>query len=68
MKKLNISLKLKRFVHNSKHIISISYKPAQKEFSKSAKIIIVGILLMGSVGFIIALVISLLITGSLSLL
>lgn len=58
----------KTFIYNSKHIISISYKPAQKEYSKSAKIIIIGILVMGTLGFFIALIISLLVTGSLSLL
>ncbi len=54
-------------MHNSRHILSISYKPNRVEFNKSAKIIILGIVLMGALGFIIALVISLLVTGSLKL-
>lgn len=65
---MNISRKLKSFVQNSKHIVSISYKPTRSEFSKSSKIIILGIIIMGVMGLVIALIISLTVTGSLSLL
>lgn len=47
-------------------MLAISYKPTDQEFRKSAKLIIVGILLMGMLGFVIAIVVSLVITGSLS--
>ncbi len=64
---MNVSLKLKSFIQNSRHIISISYKPNKAEFNRSAKIIILGILVVGTLGFLIALIISLAVTGSLSL-
>jgi protein translocase SEC61 complex gamma subunit len=57
----------KKFITNAKHVMSISYKPTRDEFNKAAKLIIFGILLVGTVGFIIAIVVSLIITGSLSL-
>ena len=58
---------LKKFIDNCRHVLSISYKPSREEFSKSAKLIIIGILLMGLLGFMVAVVISYVITGSLSL-
>ena len=57
----------KKFIDNSKHVMSISYKPTREEFNREAKLIIFGILLIGTVGFIIAIVVSLIITGSLGL-
>ncbi len=56
-----------KFIDNAKHVMSISYKPTREEFNKAARLIIFGILLIGVVGFIISIVISLIITGSLSL-
>lgn len=58
---------LKKFIDDCKHVLSVSYKPSPEEFSKSAKLIIIGILLMGLLGFLIAVVISYIITGSLTL-
>ena len=57
----------KKFIDNCKHVLSISYKPSNEEFGKSAKMIIIGILLMGLLGFLIAVIVSYIITGSLSL-
>ena len=57
---LNVKSKLKNFIVNSKHIINISYRPTNEEFNRSAKIIVIGILIMGFIGFIIGLIISLL--------
>jgi protein transport protein SEC61 subunit gamma-like protein len=59
--------KLKKFFTNSRHVLSISYKPTRQEFNKAARLIIFGILLIGTIGFVIAIIISLIITGSLSL-
>jgi protein translocase SEC61 complex gamma subunit len=58
---------LRKFADNCRHVLSISYKPSSEEFDKSAKLIIIGILLMGLLGFMVAVVISYIITGSLSL-
>lgn len=59
---LNISAKLKSFIANSKHVMSISYKPGPVEFNRTARIIIIGILVIGVIGFIISILVSL-VTG-----
>ncbi len=64
---MSIPSRLSKFIDDSKRVMSISYKPSSEEFNKSAKIILIGILLIGAVGFIIAIIISLIISGSLSL-
>jgi protein translocase SEC61 complex gamma subunit len=48
-------------------VLSISYKPTDQEYRKSAKLIVIGILLIGLLGFVIAVAVSLVITGSFSL-
>jgi protein translocase SEC61 complex gamma subunit len=64
---MKITEKLGKFITNARHVLSISYKPTKQEFNKAARLIIFGILLIGSIGFVMAIVISLIITGSLSL-
>ena len=64
---MSIISRLSKFIDDSKRVISISYKPNSEEFNKSAKIILIGILLVGVTGFIVAIIISLIISGSLSL-
>ncbi len=64
---MNITGSFKKFIDNSRHVMSISYKPTNQEFNKAARLIIFGILLIGAIGFVIAILISLVITGSLSL-
>ncbi len=64
---MSIMGKFRKFIDDSKRVMSISYKPSSEEFNKSAKIILIGILLIGVIGFIIAIIISLVISGSLSL-
>jgi protein translocase SEC61 complex gamma subunit len=64
---MNIVGGIKSFIANSKHIMYVSYKPTHDRFVRTAKIIIVGILLVGALGFIIAIIISLITTGTLSL-
>ena len=59
--------KPKKFLTNSKHVLSISYKPTKGEFNKAARLIIFGIVLIGAAGFVMAIIVSLIITGSLSL-
>ena len=45
--------------------MSVSSKPTEVEFKKSAKLIIFGILLMGLLGFVIAVIVSLITSGTL---
>ncbi len=56
---------LRKFIDNSKHVLSVSSKPTDADFRKSAKLIIFGILLMGLLGFVIAVIVSLVTTGTL---
>ncbi|MEM0147698.1 MAG: protein translocase SEC61 complex subunit gamma [Candidatus Micrarchaeaceae archaeon] len=63
---LNIAKRLRGFIENSRHILNISYKPTPEEFSRSAKIILLGILIIGVSGMIISIIITLIVTGSLS--
>jgi protein translocase SEC61 complex gamma subunit len=60
---LNPGKSLSTFIQNSKHILNISYKPTNTEFNRSAKVIILGILLIGAIGFLISVIISF-ITGA----
>lgn len=55
--------KLNNFITNAKHVLNISYRPTNEEFKRSAKIIILGILAIGIMGFIIGMVVSLITTG-----
>ncbi|MGD0510416.1 MAG: protein translocase SEC61 complex subunit gamma [Candidatus Micrarchaeaceae archaeon] len=64
---MNIQTSIKKFITNARHVMSISYKPTREEYEKAAKLIILGILLLGTIGFIVAILVSLVITGSLSL-
>ncbi len=62
--KMSLKEKFNQFIDNSRHVLSVSYKPTTEEFDRSAKLIIIGILLLGFLGLAIAVVISLLVTGS----
>ena len=59
--------KMKTLYENSKRVMNVSYRPTEKEFKKSAKVIMLGILIIGVLGLIIAIIISLIVTGSLAL-
>jgi protein translocase SEC61 complex gamma subunit len=54
---LNLGHRFRSFLANAKHILNISYRPSQQEFSRSAKVILLGILLIGFLGFIISLIV-----------
>ncbi|MGC8648894.1 MAG: protein translocase SEC61 complex subunit gamma [Candidatus Micrarchaeia archaeon] len=58
-----LSKKFNDFITNSKHILNVSYKPTKDEFNKAVKITFLGIIIIGVLGFVIALIISLL-TGT----
>jgi protein transport protein SEC61 subunit gamma and related proteins len=48
--------KIKEFFSSSRRIISISQKPSKKEFWLMAKIIGIGIILIGVIGYLIKLI------------
>ncbi|MGC8567678.1 MAG: SecE/sec61-gamma family protein translocase subunit [Candidatus Micrarchaeia archaeon] len=63
----SITAKFKRWFDDYKRVMSVSYKPSVEELEKSAKIIILAVLIVGTMGLLIAIIISLIITGSLAL-
>ena len=46
-------------------MLSVSSRPTDAEFRKSAKLIIFGIILMGALGYVISILVSLIINGTL---
>ena len=54
---LKLGYRLRAFLTNARHILNISYKPGNEEFNRSAKVILLGILLIGALGFIISIII-----------
>ncbi|MEM3781624.1 MAG: protein translocase SEC61 complex subunit gamma [Candidatus Micrarchaeaceae archaeon] len=48
---------LKRFYEESKHIMSVSYRPTHDEFMRTLKIVAIGVIILGIIGFIIAILI-----------
>ncbi|MGC8629257.1 MAG: protein translocase SEC61 complex subunit gamma [Candidatus Micrarchaeia archaeon] len=46
----------KRFYEEAKHILNVSYKPTHEEFMRTLKIVLFGTLLLGIMGFVIALI------------
>jgi len=53
--------RLKHFYENSKHVMSISYKPSMSDFKKTVKIVLYGTLAIGILGYIISLIVSLIV-------
>lgn len=54
---MSITSRLTTFLSNAKHVMHTSYKPGPEEFSRVAKVIILGILLIGFLGFVISLIV-----------
>lgn len=48
-----------KFYDDSRHVLSISYKPNMELFRKTLKIVLFGTLIIGILGFIISLLIGL---------
>jgi len=46
------------FIADSKRVLEISYKPDQKTFNRTLKIVLIGTLILGVLGFIIATIIT----------
>ena len=56
---LDIISIIKKFIYNSKRVVNVSYKPTRSEFNKAIKIIIIGIIIIGLIGFVMSLLIAL---------
>ncbi len=49
---------LKEFYSDAKHVASVSYKPDSATFKRTLKVVLVGILILGVLGFIISFIIN----------
>lgn len=50
---LNLVKSLKDFYADAKHVMSVSYRPDRDTFIRTVKIVVIGILILGIMGFII---------------
>jgi protein translocase SEC61 complex gamma subunit len=50
---INIKRMLKSFYSDSKHVLSVSYKPDMPTFKRTLKVVLLGTLVLGALGFII---------------
>lgn len=48
----------KDFYSDAKHVMSVSYKPDMDTFKRTLKIVIIGIILLGVLGFILYVIIN----------
>ena len=61
---MNVVGKLKDFYSDAKHVMSVSYKPDMDTFKRTLKIVLIGIILLGILGFVIYLIINNIILAS----
>ena len=61
---MNVVGKLKDFYSDAKHVMSVSYKPDMDTFKRTLKIVLIGIILLGILGFTIYLIINNIILAS----
>lgn len=61
---MNIAGKLRDFYSDAKHVMSVSYKPDMDTFKRTLKIVLIGIILLGILGFVIYLIINNIILAS----
>lgn len=59
MMKLNPIPKIRQFLDDSKRMINISYKPGMNEFKRTLKIVLLGTIVLGIMGYIISIIIGL---------
>ncbi|HVA83060.1 MAG TPA: protein translocase SEC61 complex subunit gamma [Candidatus Aquilonibacter sp.] len=53
----------KSFFANAKHIANVSYKPTTAHFTKTLKIVLIGTIIVGALGFIVSTLVNLILTG-----
>ena len=49
---------IKGFYSDAKHIASVSYKPDVDTFKRTLKVVLLGIIILGILGFVISLIIN----------
>ncbi len=55
---LNVTKMLRDFISDSRRVLAISYKPDMETFKRTVKIVLIGTLMLGVLGFIIELIIN----------
>jgi protein translocase SEC61 complex gamma subunit len=58
---LNPIPKLKQFFEDANRIMSVSYKPGTQEFKRTLKIVLLGTLVLGTIGYLISKIVGLVI-------
>ncbi len=56
---MNLVRSLKDFYADARHVMSVSYRPDRETFMRTVKIVVVGVIILGVMGFIIYELISL---------
>lgn len=51
--------KLSNFYSDARHVLSVSYRPDTETFKRTLKIVVIGILILGVLGYIISIVVGL---------
>ncbi|MDE1856240.1 MAG: protein translocase SEC61 complex subunit gamma [Candidatus Micrarchaeota archaeon] len=52
---------IKSFYENARHILNISYKPKMEHFQRTMKIVLFGTLIVGILGYLISLIVTLIV-------
>ena len=55
---MDIVKSLRDFYSNSKHVLGVSYKPDIETFKRTLKVVMLGILVIGALGFVISVIIT----------
>lgn len=59
--KLNPIPSIMQFLDDAKRMLAISYKPGPDEFKRTLKIVLLGTLILGALGYIISLIVGLIV-------
>ncbi|MBQ7928380.1 MAG: protein translocase SEC61 complex subunit gamma [Methanobrevibacter sp.] len=52
---MNVQEDFNKFIKDSKRVLKVSRKPDAKEYMELAKVVSIGVLIIGAIGFIIVL-------------
>lgn len=61
--KLSFMPDFKTFFAHAKHVINISYKPSVEHFTKTLRIVLIGTLIVGILGFVVSSIVNFILTG-----
>ena len=58
---LNPIPKIKQFLDDANRIMAISYKPGAQEYKRTLKIVLIGTLILGTIGYLISIIVGLIV-------